>query len=250
MALDLSRRILDAGPGGREREEKKEEEMEGEEDGAPPSELHESLGPLYYLYGTTLLYSVEESDAMMAAGAPAVGAQRRPDGGEEGEPEEGEGGEPSSEPADVEVGQEEEGEGEAEAPADPAEDLQIAWENLETARNILSRLVATFRGGEEEGSETKSGKSCGDEKADDEVSALAVNGGAPYTPDERSSLLLDLAQVHTRLGDLQRSNSAMLPCVADYAAALTLRTEVLGEYDRRVADSHFSLAAACAEAPP
>lgn len=31
-------------------------------------ELHESLAPLYYLYGTTLLYSVEESDVMMANG--------------------------------------------------------------------------------------------------------------------------------------------------------------------------------------
>ena len=42
-------------------------------------ELHESLAPLYYLYGTTLLCSVEESDVMMAAGnAGNAGNPRRP----------------------------------------------------------------------------------------------------------------------------------------------------------------------------
>ena len=86
MALEMGRRILEAGSG---------------EGGDVDVELHESLGPLYYLYGTTLLYSVEESDAMMAAGAPAVGSTGS-GGGEEGEP--------SSGPADVEVGSHEEGE--------------------------------------------------------------------------------------------------------------------------------------------
>ena len=96
MALEMSRRILDAGC-NRSGDGKEEG---GEEECAPSNELHESLGPLYYLYGTTLLYAVEESDAMMAAGAPAVGGQQQPE----------EGGEPSFQPADIEVGCEEGGE--------------------------------------------------------------------------------------------------------------------------------------------
>jgi len=59
------------------------------------SELHESLAPFYYLYGTTLLYSVEESN----------------------------------DPSSTMVGAEEEG-----------SDLQIAWENLDSARTILETL--------------------------------------------------------------------------------------------------------------
>ena len=109
--------------------------------------------------------------------------------------------------------------GEEAAPAvDPAEDLQIAWENLDLARSIVSRLAG----------------------AEDE-------GPAP-APGRRTGLLLDLAQIHARLGDLQRANAAVLPCIDDYQAALDLRRDLLGPFDRRTADSHFSLAGACAEA--
>ena len=38
------------------------------DEGIKETELHEALGSLYYLYGTTLLYSVEESDVMMNGG--------------------------------------------------------------------------------------------------------------------------------------------------------------------------------------
>ena len=106
-------------------------------------------------------------------------------------------------------------------PTAPAEDLQIAWENLDLARSIVSRLV--------------------EEDDDDDNS--------PLTPKRRTDLLLDLAQIHARLGDLQRANANVLPCIDDYVAALDLRKELLGPFDRRTADSHFSLAGACAEAP-
>ena len=63
-------------------------------------------------------------------------------------------------------------------PTAPAEDLQIAWENLDLARSIVSPLV---------------------EDDDDD---------APLTPERRTDLLLDLAQIHARLGELQRASFA------------------------------------------
>ena len=70
-----------------------------------------------------------------------------------------------------------------------------------------------------------------------------------YTPDQQTSLLLDLAQIHTRLGDLQRANANILPCIDDYNLALKLRIECSGKFDKKVAYSHFSLAGVYAEAP-
>ena len=51
------------------------------------------------------------------------------------------------------------------------------------------------------------------------------------------------------LSDLQRQNDSIRPCIDDYERALSFRTRVLGRYDRRVADCHFKLAQAYAEAP-
>ena len=53
-------------------------------------ELQESLAPLYYVYGTTLLYSVAKSDVMMAKGGGNAAADVElepvePRGEEEGE---------------------------------------------------------------------------------------------------------------------------------------------------------------------
>jgi len=67
-------------------------------------QLHESLAPLYYLYGTTLLYSVEESDNGLAV------QQQDEEGGD----------------ADI-----------------PSDDLEIVWENLDVARSILERITTT-----------------------------------------------------------------------------------------------------------
>ena len=70
-----------------------------------------------------------------------------------------------------------------------------------------------------------------------------------YTPPQQTALLLDLAQIHTRLGDLQRANANVLPSLDDYNTALRLRLQHLGRFHRQVADAHFSLAGAYAEAP-
>ena len=135
------------------------------------NELHSVLGPLYYLYGTTLLYSIEESqenpeDSVMAA------------------------------QADDGVG---------------AGDLQIAWENLETARNILSKM-SDCKGGQEE---------------------------------ER---LLDLAQIYCRLGDLSRHNGQYEQAIADYEDCCEKRRSCLIDdklWDRRIADVEYSLGMTC-----
>ena len=130
-------------------------------------ELHSSLGPLYYLYGTTLLYSIEESQ---------------------------------DNPEESVMNQQAEDENDAG-------DLQIAWENLETARNILSKLT-NCKGDQEE---------------------------------ER---LLDLAQIYCRLGDLSRHNGQYEQAISDYESSCEKRRSCLkGEklWDRRIADVEYNL---------
>ena len=125
------------------------------------NEFHECLAPLYYLYGTTLLYSVEES-------------------------------------TDTSVMQQQQQQQQTE---EEAGDLQIAWENLELSRSILSSMAN--RTNEQE---------------------------------------LDLAQVHMRLGDLQRANGNYAEAMEDYQHAHTLRKQSLETYyDRRIADTLYSL---------
>jgi hypothetical protein len=159
-------------------------------------ELHESIAPLHYLYGTTLLYSIEEAkdgndaNAMTTINATVVpsGEAENQDDEEEEEKEEEEDSKPSpeekaaaaaAEPQDsnntsnpwahlpssknttpavasavaavAAAGPEEdEEEGyeyyDEDAPQpsqgdDAAEDIQIAWENLEAARTIVERMV-------------------------------------------------------------------------------------------------------------
>jgi hypothetical protein len=120
---------------------------------------------------------------------------------------------------------------------DPTEDLQIAWENLDIARTILSRLVDTFDPTSID-STTISFKS-----EEDTTTSTTV-----YTKEEQRELLLDLAQIHTRLGDVQRANGAT-SSVDDYARSLEIRRAVLGEFDKLVADNHYCLAQAYGEAP-
>mmetsp|Transcript_25161 Transcript_25161/g.35440 ORF Transcript_25161/g.35440 Transcript_25161/m.35440 type:complete len:534 (+) Transcript_25161:112-1713(+) len=135
-------------------------------------ETHESLAPLQYLYGTTLLYSVEETDS---SADPMVQQQQQQQAAEE----------------------------------EQADDLQIAWENLESARHIVSELISS--------------------------SSPAM----PETKDQK--LKLDLAQIHLRLGDLQRTNGRYMDAISDYTSCLELRKPILGEYDRKVADAYYML---------
>jgi tetratricopeptide (TPR) repeat protein len=136
------------------------------------SEFHESLAPFHYLYGTTLLYSIEESnDTNMTTSG----------GGGEADPDD--------ENADAE---------------EAADDMQIAWENLEAARTILENMM---------------------------------------TSNDADKLKLDLAQVLLREGDLQRLNGRYETAINDYQSCLGLRegNPLLGPYDRKIADVHYNL---------
>lgn len=162
-------------------------------------ELHESLAPLHYLYGTTLLYSVEESDDMVNGSAAAA---------------QGAGGGPA-------------------ANEEMAEDLQIAWENLDLARTIME--ARGLVGEQEMALATSSAASDKGVKDADKKDAI----------ENARTLLLDLSQIHLRLADLQKANSSYKECLADYAKALELRQAVLGPYDRKVADVHYQLGVVC-----
>lgn len=106
-------------------------------------ELHEALAPLHYLYGTTLLYSLEEAKgdgndtgAMMTeAGArasttatpmaAAAAASMDPTN-------------PWAHLSEPNTGVNNESGDDAAA---TAEDIQIAWENLEAARTIVEKML-------------------------------------------------------------------------------------------------------------
>lgn len=124
-------------------------------------ELAPALGPLYYLYGTTLLYTVEDSTDAIE----------------------------SMNPEDQE-----------EARAGIEEDKEIAWQNLDTARNLVEKIIA-------EG------------KADGEMA---------------KSLNLDLAMIHVRLADCSKNNGRFRDALADYATALQLRLACLGPFSQKV----------------
>jgi len=130
----------------------------------PGQDNHEALGPLYYMYGTTLLYSVEESQDGPEASVMAQGAEQT------------------------------------------AGDLEIAWENLETARSILTKLEC--QGAEDE------------------------------------EHMLDLAQIHCRLADLSRHNGHYEQAIQDYESCCEGRRTQLKDdklWDRRIADVEYSL---------
>jgi tetratricopeptide (TPR) repeat protein len=137
------------------------------------TEFHESLAPFHYLYGTTLLYSIEESNDTNMTTSGGGGGEVDPD----------------DENADAE---------------EAADDMQIAWENLEAARTILENMM---------------------------------------TSNDSDKLKLDLAQVLLREGDLQRLNGRYETAINDYQSCLVLRegNPLLGPYDRKIADVHYNL---------
>mmetsp|Transcript_31301 Transcript_31301/g.65447 ORF Transcript_31301/g.65447 Transcript_31301/m.65447 type:complete len:544 (+) Transcript_31301:115-1746(+) len=210
---------------------------EGVGDDGAGLELHESLAPLYYLYGTTLLYSVEESDVMMANKNGGGGDQDVDDSAEQGGEEE-------------ENSNENEEPQESSAAVDTDEDLQIAWENLDIARAIVTRMIS-----EEEiqsylqshsGSVAEEGEATIVLKSNVLTEDEVKSSKGTYSPEEFKELVLDLALIHIRLGDLLRANGRNLDAIPDYKRALELRS-CLGKFDRAVADSHFGLASTYAE---
>lgn len=123
-----------------------------------------AMAPFHYLYGTTLLYSIEEStDTSMTTTAPQEGQ-------------------------------------------DDADDMQIAWENLEVARHLLQSLVSQLE-------------------------------------QPNSKLELDLAQIALRSADLQRLNGRYAEAIEDYQSCLELRQKHNSnhELDRKIADAHYNL---------
>ena len=133
--------------------------------------MHECMAPLYYLYGTTLLYSIEESTDNVAA------------------PTMNQGGDDDDDDEDL-------------------DDLQIAWENLETARHITQRIVD--------------------------------NATTTCIPE----IQMDLSRIHLRLGDLTRANGQHFQAIAEYEICLDMRKALFGLYHNKVSEVQFVLAQA------
>ena len=145
------------------------------------TDLHESMAPFHYLYGTTLLYSIEESNdtQMTVAASDEAEGEGAPDG------------------ADADEQQN-------------VEDMEIAWENLDTARNIVEAMLLR--------------------ESDDNITA-----------EFKSKLQLDLAQILLREGDLQRMNGRYAEAILDYEGCLQMRKILLPMYDRKIADAQYNL---------
>ena len=169
--------------------------------------LHESMAPFHYLYGTTLLYSIEESTDGLQPLTTVEGATTCasvPEGDEEGDenPQEYEGLRTASNYNANDSAPETE-----EAQADNVEDMEIAWENLDTARAILEQMLLR----------------------------------QPYSDKLRA----DMAQVLLREGDLQRQNGAYTPAVTDYTSCLSYyeNNKLVPRFCRKIADVHCNLGA-------
>lgn len=173
-------------------------------------DLHESMAPLHYLYGTTLLYSIEESDenqAMTFGGTtPAtdtliddVNTDPEVDA-EDYQPDAANGNE------DADHGQQDDNQPLSE---EVAEDLEIAWENLDLARTIMENML---------------------NKPDSFDNTMLLKVKA------------DLAQVYLREGDLQRTNSKYSNAISDYEKSLQLLNITgMTRNERKIADVHYNL---------
>jgi SHNi-TPR len=170
------------------------------------SHTEAALAPFLYLYGTTLLYSMEESTDLTPLQVEGQGDEEEEQQEEEGEEEQQEGEEQHGE-EEEQQNQEEEEQHEEEV----ADDLQIAWENLEAARTLVESILVASDG------------------------------------NDRTFLSWELAQIALREGDLQRLNGRYPAALADYTTCLELRqkaaaTAPAGCWDRRLADVHHQLA--------
>jgi len=200
-------------------------------------ELHESIAPFFYffLYGTTLLYSLEEAkddgndnSAMTVASVATAGVQEQEattDSAEASVTIEN-GKQPSTTSSSNQgaattttiaantATQQQQTNNNDE---DFAEDIQIAWENLDTARNIIEKMIGE---------------------------------GNPLSETDAVKLQLDLAQIHLREGDLERINGNYSPAIEDYSSCLQIllrHTNTTDEndnvlnLDRKIADTQFNL---------
>ena len=167
--------------------------------------LHESMAPFHYLYGTTLLYSIEEQDQeVTTAGSTVSTAVVSGEAAAAAGPE-----------MDVHAMAADDGVMATASAEDIADEMQIAWENFETARHIMETMMAN--------------------NDDDDESE--------ENTEQVQKLELDLAQICLREGDLQRMNGRNETAIHDYEACLKLRKKspFLGVHDRKIADVHYNL---------
>jgi hypothetical protein len=180
--------------------------------------LHEAMAPFHYLYGTTLLYSIEESNDSQQVTNTVDG---NADADADAEPDHHQGDEEASAPAVASAAaaaapsdQPDEANDSNHSPADDnADDMQIAWENLEAARTIVELLLSH-----------------------------TTTSTTMSVRDRTDKVKLDLSQILLREGDLQRLNGRYAEAIHDYQTCLDLRTQVLPDlYDRRIADAQCNL---------
>jgi tetratricopeptide (TPR) repeat protein len=177
--------------------------------------FHESMAPFHYLYGTTLLYSIEESnDSQQVTMGDENGTGMTNVDNEDAEPDHHQEEEQASAPAvAAAAAPSDQPDDDNHGPTgDNADDMQIAWENLEAARTIVELL-------------------------------LSHNTSTSDSDNERTNKIkLDLSQILLREGDLQRLNGRYAEAIHDYQSCLDLRTQVLPDlYDRRIADAQCNL---------
>jgi tetratricopeptide (TPR) repeat protein len=101
--------------------------------------MHESIAPLHYLYGSTLLYSIEETDQEVTTAGSAV-STAVVSGGDVASAAATM---PTEVEADEESANDDEGENNKLTAADAIDDMEIAWENLEAARSIIEHMPST-----------------------------------------------------------------------------------------------------------
>lgn len=185
-------------------------------------EFNGSVAPFHYLYGTTLLYSLEEAkedgqdnggmtveanSSSNSASASAAAAENNNTpmaqmlSSLSSDAQGGGGAEQQQQQPDV----------------DFAEDIQIAWENLDLARNIIQKMIGE---------------------------------GNVLSETDVAKLQLDLAQIYLREGDLERINGNYSPSIEDYTSCLEIllqhnntKDENNNErnLDRKIADTQFNL---------
>jgi tetratricopeptide (TPR) repeat protein len=178
--------------------------------------LHESLAPFHYLYGTTLLYSIEESnDGLQQPLTTMEGHHQQQSGGD-------------TEVAATMIGDDDEDDDDeaVHIPYDGntnitggvddddnddqpviVEDMEIAWENLDTARMIVEQML--------------------------------------HNNPTCNQLRTDMGQILLREGDLQRQNGAYLEAITDYTNCLAYyeNNNEIQPYSHKIADVHCNLGA-------
>ena len=187
--------------------------------------LHPSLAPFHYLYGTTLLYSMEEQQPDDPVQQPQEQEESAP---EEHQDEDEDGAEQTVRDMVFVMPSHSQPPQAAAPTADPEEDvddLQIAYEHLDTSRLLLQSYIQ--------------------DKQQQQQPDPNKNS------DALQSLSLDLAQIWLRQGDLQRLNGQYQQAVDNYQSCLTLRQQQQQQASenptttttpRSLADVHYQLA--------